>query len=275
MQRLDSFPYQYNLVRTSAEEFFGKELYGELCDALTDYGQKNLGCNSITQPWLSYYVDGCEQRMHTDSWHGPFAYVLSLTEWENREFTGGETFILAPQVLDYWRGIDISKGLEEKNLLQEVEPKFNRLTIFDPRFPHGVRQVRGTRDPVKARLVLHGWFTDLGTPFYTGGLVEEDATGPLNEALEPLYEELSQATSRATGILNVRITVKGSDGTVSQVQAVADTLVPDPEELAEGESAEDVRGAILEIIDKSMRSTQFPPSLSGQDTIITLPFEFQ
>ncbi len=26
----------------------------------------------------------------------------------------------------------------------------------DPRFPHGVRQVQGTRDPRKGRLVLHG-----------------------------------------------------------------------------------------------------------------------
>lgn len=29
-------------------------------------------------------------------------------------------------------------------------------TVFDPRFPHGVREVRGTRDPLKARLVIHG-----------------------------------------------------------------------------------------------------------------------
>ena len=41
-----------------------------------------------------------------------------------------------------------------------VEPRFNRLTVFDGRYPHGVRPVEGTRDPLKARLVLHGWFTD-------------------------------------------------------------------------------------------------------------------
>ncbi len=57
------------------------------------------------QPWLSFYIDGCEQRMHTDSWHGPFAYVLSLTEWDKREFTGGETFILAPQVSSVCNGV--------------------------------------------------------------------------------------------------------------------------------------------------------------------------
>lgn len=48
-------------------------------------------------------------------------------------------------------------------------------------------------------MVLHGWFTDLGTPFYTGGLLEEDATGPINAALEPLYATLAQEASRVTG----------------------------------------------------------------------------
>lgn len=28
--------------------------------------------------------------------------------------------------------------------------------VFDPRFPHGVRPVAGTKDPQKGRLVLHG-----------------------------------------------------------------------------------------------------------------------
>lgn len=49
-----------------------------------------------------------------------------------------------------------------------VPPLFNRLTVFDPRYPHGVRAVEGTRDPMKARLVLHGWFTE-PTPFFDGG----------------------------------------------------------------------------------------------------------
>ena len=48
-----------------------------------------------------------------------------------------------------------------------VQPRFNRLTVFDGRYPHGVRPVEGTRDPLKARLVLHGWFTE-PTPFFDG-----------------------------------------------------------------------------------------------------------
>lgn len=66
-------------MRTPAENYFGPEGFTELLDALTKFGQERLGCTAISPPWLSVYVDGCEQRYHTDSWHGPWAFVLSLT----------------------------------------------------------------------------------------------------------------------------------------------------------------------------------------------------
>ncbi len=46
--------------------------------------------------------------------------------------------------------------MEMPQLVTLVEPLFNQLTVFDPRFPHGVRPVHGTRDPMTSRLVLHG-----------------------------------------------------------------------------------------------------------------------
>ena len=79
--------------------------------------------------------------------------VALHSDWENRGFTGGETMILKPHVLDYWRSFQPGVGLEEKHFIDTVEPHFNRLTVFDPRFPHGVRPVAGTRDPLKGRLV--------------------------------------------------------------------------------------------------------------------------
>lgn len=267
-------PDQYTLIRTSAEEFFSPEDYAALIEALTSHGQRTLGCNAITQPWLSYYVDGCEQRLHTDSWHGPFAYVLSLTDWDNRAFSGGETFILNKQLLDYWRGFDPAVGLEESKLMTTVEPRFNRLAVFDPRFPHGVRPVRGTRDPRGARLVLHGWYTDVGVPFYEGGLKEEEATGPLNSALEPLYAELAEC-GRVVGVLNVQISVSGADGHVTELHALADTLVPDPLELVDEASVEEVRRGILSVVDAGLRSVQFPAAADRRDSTITVPFVFE
>ena len=245
-------PDQYTLVRTPADQFFGETDYAAFCDALTEFGQRELGCNAITQPWLSYYVDGCEQRMHTDSWHGPFAYVFSLTNWDGRKFTGGETFIMEGKALDYWRRFDATAGLEEGTLTQTVPALFNRLTIFDPRLPHGVKPVRGTQDPREARLVIHGWFTDQGTPFYTGSLAEEEATGVLNAALPAVYEELGKECARVTGVLNVRMLISGGSGSVTAMEAVADTLVPDPDELYDGVTGEDLRQEIMGVLHRHL-----------------------
>ena len=44
------------------------------------------------------------QELHTDADNGPFSFTLSLTRWEERRFTGGETVLLSPWVLDYWAG---------------------------------------------------------------------------------------------------------------------------------------------------------------------------
>ena len=164
-------PNQYTLHRTQAASYFEPDAFDDLTEALTEYGQKELGLRSISPPWLSYYIDGCEQALHADVPQGPLAYVLSLTEWDARKFRGGETSIMQPAVLDYWRDFDSGRGLEYDDLFSTIEPLFNRLTVFDARLPHGVRRVEGERDPRGARLVLHGWFTE-PEPFFDGGLPE-------------------------------------------------------------------------------------------------------
>jgi Rps23 Pro-64 3,4-dihydroxylase Tpa1-like proline 4-hydroxylase len=151
-------PDQYTYVRTFADEFFPRELFGRLLDRLLTWGGQNLACTKVVRPWLSYYVDGCRQEMHADVPHGPWAYVFSLTNWEERAFTGGETFLLGAETLDLWRSGSGSAGSELESFVELIEPKFNRLTVFDPRIPHGVRQVEGTREPRDSRLAIHSWF---------------------------------------------------------------------------------------------------------------------
>ena len=62
-------------------------------------------------------MNGCRQNLHADAPHGPFAFVLSLTKWEGRRFSGGETLLLQPQVLDYWRRFDSGVGTEMPQLV--------------------------------------------------------------------------------------------------------------------------------------------------------------
>ena len=57
------------------------------------------------------------QELHADSPHGPWAFVLSLTDWEHRGFTGGETVIFKPHMLDFWSSFDPAKGFEFKDMV--------------------------------------------------------------------------------------------------------------------------------------------------------------
>jgi len=261
-------PGQYLLHRTPADAFFPSELYDQLEDSLIEYGERVLGCRGISPIWLSFYTDGCRQEFHTDSPHGPWAFVLSLTNWDSRTFTGGETMLLNPLVLDFWRGFDSSQGLETKQLTTLIEPNFGQLTVFDPRFPHGVRIVEGgNRDPRQGRVVLHGWFT-APTPFFNGTLDDEKVTPVLNEHLGGLYEALSELPP-AVGTATVRLSV-GPNGKMTGLEFLTNTVMIRPQGCTG--DVNDVRIDVLGCICDHLASIEWPES--GGNTEITLPFVF-
>ncbi|EFJ42896.1 hypothetical protein VOLCADRAFT_96875 [Volvox carteri f. nagariensis] len=313
-------PDQYTLVRTQAQVYFPEELYNRLEDSLLSYGESQLGCRAISPIWMSYYVDGCvqvrvigvvcgcircggdlyvkscrtegmeanpfpfwlSQELHCDNPHGPFAFVLSLTrDWDEREFTGGETMILKPDVLNYWRTYDPRKGLEMQQLVTRVPAPFNRLTVFDPRFPHGVRQVHGTRDPRKSRLVLHGWFTE-PAPFFQGPLDPADAEEVLNEGLGSLWDALEGISGLITGTLIVRVRISGRNGSVTSLDWLADTLVEVPnhdraaaEALLEGRVLPRLRALVHNEVRDCLSMITFPAVPSGEDSVLTYPIIFE
>ncbi|KAG2499292.1 hypothetical protein HYH03_002870 [Edaphochlamys debaryana] len=275
-------PDQYTLIRTQAAVYFPDELYAQLEDALLSYGETQLGCRAISPIWMSYYVDGCGQELHCDNPHGPFAFVLSLTmDWDKREFVGGETMILKPEVLNYWRSFDPRKGLELQHLVTRVPSPFNRLTVFDPRFPHGVRQVHGTRDPRKGRLVLHGWFTE-PAPFFSGPLDPAEAAAALSEGLEPLWAALEAVSGLVSGTLISRVTISGATGAVTDLTWLADTLVEVPnhdraaaEALLEGRVLPRLRALVQGEVKECLMGLTFPAAESGEDSHLTLPLVFE
>ena len=162
-------PGQYTALRTPAWTYFPRALYERFHRRLVMWGRRVLGCHDVSPPWLSLYVDGCRQELHGDLPHGPWAFVFSLTRWRGRVFRGGETLLLRDEVLDYWDDFRSTRAVEERELVRAVEPRFGRLVVFDPRIPHGVRVVEGTRDPREGRLVIHGWFVQ-PRPFIEGPL---------------------------------------------------------------------------------------------------------
>jgi hypothetical protein len=106
---------QYSLKRIQTSQFFSEELYDSLLDDLISIG-RSIGLTAITPPWTSMYTEGDMQNLHTDSPHGPLAFVLSLSN--EGEFQGGETIMLQPDILDFWKGFDASKGRECGSILR-------------------------------------------------------------------------------------------------------------------------------------------------------------
>jgi len=261
-------PEQYTLMRTPAHIFFPEEMYQQLEDALLEYGQDVLGCRSLTQIWMSYYIDGHGQELHADVPHGPWAFTLALTDWTNRKFKGGETMMLQPHVLDYWHDFDAGSCYEYNNIMQTIPQEFNQLTVFDPRIPHGVRRVEGTKDPMEARLVLHGWFAE-PVPFFKGALEPEDAAEALDQALDALYNELD-TVAEALGTVTVRVHVGGETGAVESVSLLTDSLVVHP---SVKEPFDEVRAAIFQVIYTNLKTALFPAA--PEDSFITIPFVFQ
>lgn len=255
-------PDQYSHLRTPAEHFFSRRVYQSFLRDLGAWGRSHLGCTAITPPWLSYYVEGCEQRLHSDVPHGPWAFVYSLTK-EPRRFKGGETLLLRPTVLDYWRSFADAQDRELNSFVDRIQPRFNRLVVFDPRIPHGVTRVSGTMDPRDARLVLHGWFAD-PKPCLDGALSASRVAPALDEAVETFSGEIA-SLGIWHGILSLSISVSAS-GSVAGVKILADTLAPidgDPK----------VTPRLRRMALKAFRELRF--SRAKGPTKITLPLLFR
>jgi hypothetical protein len=252
---------QYTALRTPAWEYFPKKLYDAFHQRLVWWGRRTLGCHDVSPPWLSCYVNGCEQRLHGDLPHGPVAFVFSLTPWQRRNFRGGETLLVRDEVLDLWNGFQSVRSIEERDVLEEVPAKFNRLVAFDPRIPHGVRRIDGTMEPRDGRLVIHGWFVQ-PRPFIEGPLKEKalaDAIARVTEALAPMLQD----GLPIAGLLSLGFDVAA--GRASNVKVLADTL-----RTATGLANE--RSRLIRTVKKALADQRFP---SGGRSRITLPLVFE
>jgi hypothetical protein len=256
-------PGQYTALRTPAWQYFAPRVYRAFHRRLVEWGRATLGCHDVSPPWLSCYVEGCRQELHGDLPHGPWAFVYSLTRWDARRFRGGETLLLRDEVLDWWSGFSSTRSVEEAELVRAVPARWNRLVVFDPRIPHGVRRVEGTHDPREGRLVVHGWFVQ-PRPFVAGALPAAALATRLPDVTAAIATFLDDGLPLA-GVLALRLAVS-STGAVTRATLVTDTTrAPSPYEAS--------RRRLLRALLSTARSLRFPRA-RGPSTI-TLPLVFE
>ncbi|OFZ31722.1 MAG: hypothetical protein A2622_03875 [Bdellovibrionales bacterium RIFCSPHIGHO2_01_FULL_40_29] len=253
---------QYHLIRTPAFYYFSKKSYQNFHSHLVQWGRENLGCHDISPPWLSYYVDGCFQNLHSDVPHGPWAFVYSLTP-NKKEFRGGETLILKNQTLNYWSKFMDQKDHEFGSFVDRIPSRMNELVVFDPRFPHGVTEVKGTRDPLKSRLVIHGWFVN-PRPYVVGGL----STTQVQKSLQPQFEQLNSILSEIdlmNGTLSCRLQIRPT-GSVQSYTLISNSVLS----VIGNESDQKYLQKELKTL---FSKTEFPKTKTA--SVITIPLIFK
>jgi len=271
---------QYSLKRIQTSLFFPEEEYNTLVDDLVSLAN-SIGLTAITPPWTSMYTDGDMQNFHTDSTHGPMAFVLSLSK--EGDFQGGETMMIQPQILDFWRGFEAGNALECGGILRYIPATLGRCLAFDPRVPHGVNKVAGTNDPRKARVVVHGWFNEPEVCWFGpwDGSKQEESTAILDDALQPLVETLgSGEIGRVVGYLAARVEID-QDGCVDHVYAVCDTIQADVEDFrgiigydeADRPVMEDAVGDIRLNVYENLKNLQFESGPPGRALVVPFAFE--
>ncbi len=247
---------QYSLLRTPALHYFPKDLYQKFYSKLLELAQFQFGCAMVSSPWLSCYTDGCFQNLHADVPQGPWAFVYSLTNWEQRTFKGGETLMIKPDILKYWEKPIWQKGLEVSDIFEEVAPEFNQLLVFDPRIPHGVKRVEGEKNPMNGRLVIHGWFMD-PCPFVHGGLEShKNLEGFLSNEVAQVVAHASEGTN-PLGFLSLRLDINAS-GSVAKILVLASSILD---------------SSVVVPLKKNLKLLKFPKASKSSQLILPLLFE--
>jgi hypothetical protein len=252
-------PGLYTYLRTLPEMVIGPPLTDAFHASLFKWSSETLGLGAPKSSSLSLYVSGCRQSQHNDSANGRFGFVYSLTK-NSRKTSGGETLI--------WRDDDyfetrMHRPCWGEGFYQSIEPRFNRLLVFDDRIPHAVQLVEGNMDPIEGRIVLHGHIREAG-PIVHGPLARDVVRDIANQMAIEYSTDLGNALMIYHGPAVVRFAVQ-PDGAVVNAGLILDRV-----KRLRGDGPR-VQEMLAELVARISR-LQFPGS--AEETMVTLPFGF-
>jgi Rps23 Pro-64 3,4-dihydroxylase Tpa1-like proline 4-hydroxylase len=218
-------PGLYSYLRTTPEKVIARLKMERFMEQLNRWSTDTLGLTRCTWPHLSLYLPGCRQNLHNDAVNGRFGFVYSLTK-DERKTLGGQTIVHKEGDPFRYAATRASAGHSFYDL---VEPKFNRLILFDDRLPHAVEMIEGSMDAREGRLVIHGHIRE-AAPKVTGALPAEAVTGPALQAVEAFTQAWAEPLAAYNGPVTFRIDIR-PDGQVAQVRTLLDRVIhPDADD---------------------------------------------
>jgi hypothetical protein len=249
-------PQLYTYLRTQPEKVIQRASVERFMGLLRAWSTETLGLAKVTWPHLSFYLSGCRQGLHNDARNGRFAFVYSLTR-DQRRTSGGETLI-------FRSGDPFLRNLRKASagigLYDLIEPRFNRLIVFDDRMVHGVQLVEGSMDPLEGRFVLHGHIEE-SAPILSGPLPPEHLVRGVGSALERFYEQYADEATGYHGPLVLRFTIS-PEGRVNGLRVLLDRV------FAERESDVGWSGIRTRLVEL-LSAVVFPATVG--ETGVTLP----
>ena len=219
-------PDQFSQHRAPARTVFPAVALVSFERRLLSWASGALGLSELAGPlWVSFLLDGDFQALHRDTPNGTFAFTFGLSRPGRPRFTGGETLLARPELLDYWRLGGTRPETAADPLFEAIPSVLNRLVAFDARVPHAVRTVQGPRHPRDGRLAIQGWLAANGCVVSGGSRTARDPRDVDATVRRALRRVPRPALVDSEGLLAVRLQVS-RDGRVRRATTLACTLVP-------------------------------------------------
>ncbi|WP_041741790.1 hypothetical protein [Collimonas fungivorans] len=248
-------PQMYTYLRTVPQQVIPEPLFGRFMQHMKQWCIDNLGLIPTGAPNLHLMVNGCTLGLHSDFHNGTWGFVYSLTRWQSRKFSGGETLLMRDGVPSY------KKHHVHGEVLYELVPAhFNQLLLFDDRIVHGTQTIEGSMDPIEGRIALVGHLRAT-SPLVTGPLDAAAARKVILDCQRRLGEQLREH-KEVQGTITFRLAVTAS-GAVESVAVLTDNLVT---ALAGYDASAEVT-AVKAIVQQEVAELAFPVA-SGKSSVV-------
>lgn len=249
-------PRMYTYLRTAPQRVFPKPVFERFMHRLRRWCMENLGLTPMNLPYLHLMVNGCKLGLHSDFHNGAWGYVYSLTRWENRRFSGGETLLLRDGVPSY------KKHHVHGEVLYELIPAhFNQLLVFDDRIVHATPTIEGSMDPLDGRIALVGHIRAT-SPLVSGSIQWAEARRVVLEALPHLRDRIRNYKD-VQGTVTYRLAIAAT-GAVESVTMLTDNVVTP----FTGYDRSDAVASVKSIIQQTIAGLKFPAATDKSAVIV-------
>jgi hypothetical protein len=226
-------PRLYTYLRTAPEKIAPRDLVERFHTLMRTSMFETYGLSNVYWPYLSLYVAGCEQGLHNDAAGGRLGYIYSLTRWDQRTFSGGETLLFKESA--WTEGALLTEANAGASFYDLIPQHFNQLLLFDDRVPHLVPRLEGGMDPVAGRVVMHGHVTE-GPIVTEGGIDGRQAAAALTATLAEIDARRLALAQTHHGLMVLRVLIN-AEGRVERYSIPFDRVLPLKSDIAPFEPA--------------------------------------